>query len=209
MTRRAPEIRLEPLVGAVAEGDSDDNVTGAILDAAAAVLAAGGLRGCTVEEVASRARVGRTTIYRRFDGRDDLVHAVLAREVRRAFAAVAAAVGHLDRPEDRLVEGILAALDGARRSPLVGLVRTEPELLRLVTVGSGPLIDVAVSFLVEEGERSHGRMPTARHRHTAEMLVRFGVSLLLTPEGTLPLDDPVAARAALHELLDPLVGGEG
>ena len=206
MTRRAPEIRLEPLVGAVVGGDSDDDVTETILDAAVDVLASGGLRGCTVEEVAAQARVGRTTIYRRFEGRDDLVHAVLAREVRRAFASVAAAVAHLDRPQDRLVEGILAALEEARRSPLVALVRTEPELVRLVTVGSGPLIDVAVSFLVEEGERSHGRMPTERDRHTAELLVRFGVSLLLTPQGTLPLDDPDASRAALHALLDPLVG---
>ena len=209
MTRRAPEIHLAPLVGALAEGESDDDVSEAILDAAADVLATGGLRGCTVEEVASRGRVGRTTIYRRFDGRDALVHAVLAREVRRAFAEVSAAVAHLDRPEDRLVEGILAALDGARRSPLVDLVRTEPELLRLVTVDAGPLIDVAVSFLVEEGERSHGRMPTDRDRHTAEMLVRFGVSLLITPQGTLPLDDPAATRAALHALLDPLLQQEG
>lgn len=208
MTRRAPEIRLEPLVGAVVEGDSDDDLTEAILDAASEVLAGGGLRGCTVEEVAARARVGRTTIYRRFEGRDDLVHAVLAREVRRTFASVSAAVAHLDRAEDRLVEGILAALAAARRSPLVELVRTEPELLRLVTVGSGPLIGVAVSFLVEEGERSHGRMPTDRDRHTAEMLIRFGVSLLLSPQGTLPLDDPDAARAALHTLLDPLLRTE-
>jgi AcrR family transcriptional regulator len=207
--RRAPEIRIEPLVGAVVGGGTHDDVTEAILDAAAEVLAASGLRGCTVEEVAARARVGRTTIYRRFEGRDDLVHAVLAREVRRAFAAVAAAVAHLDRPEDRLVEGILAALDGARLSPLVDLVRDEPELLRLVTVESGPLIDVAVSFLVEEGERSHGRLPSERDRHTAEMLVRFGVSLLLTPQGTLPLDDRDAARTALHALLDPLLQADG
>ena len=209
MTRRAPDIRLAPLVGAVVGGEAADDIGEAILDAAAEVLAAGGLRGCTVEEVAARGRVGRTTIYRRFDGRDALVHAVLAREVRRAFAEVSAAVAHLDRPEDRLVEGILAALDGARRSPLVDLVRTEPELLRLVTVDSGPLIDVAVSFLVEEGERSHGRMPTDRDRHTAELLVRFGVSLLITPQGTLPLDDPEASRSALHALLDPLLQPEG
>jgi AcrR family transcriptional regulator len=203
--RRAPEIRLGPLVGAVVDGDAPDDVGEAILDAAAEVLATAGLRGCTVEEVAARGRVGRTTIYRRFDGRDDLVHAVLAREVRRTFASVAAAVAHHDRPEDRLVEGILAALDAARRSPLVELVRTEPELLRLVTVDAGPLIDVAVSFLVEEAERSHGHLPTDRDRHTAELLVRVGVSLLITPHGSLPLDDPEAARAALHSLLAPLL----
>lgn len=207
--RRAPEIRLEPLVGAVTQGESQDDVTEVILDAASDVLATGGLRACTVEEVAARGRVGRTTIYRRFTGRDDLVHAVLAREVRRTFAAVAAAVGHLERPEDQLVEGILTALDVAGRSPLLDLVRTEPDLLRLVTVGAGPLMEVAVAFLVEEGERSHGRLPTDRDRHTAEMLVRFGVSLLLTPDGTLPLGDPDAARDALHSLLDPLLQHAG
>jgi AcrR family transcriptional regulator len=204
--RRAPAIRFEPLAAAVASGPGDDDVTDAILDAAAAVLAAGGLRHCTVEEVAARGRLGRTTIYRRFDGRDDLIHAVLAREVRRGFAAISAAVAHHDRFEDRVVEGMLAGLRAVERSPLLPLVRSEPELQRLLTVEAGPLVQVAVAFLVEEDERLRGRAPTARARHAAELLVRFSSSLALAPDTSLPLDDDEAARAALHALLDPLLG---
>lgn len=207
--RRAPSIRFEPLAAAVADparsGPAPDEVTEAILDAAAAVLAAGGLRRCTVEEIAERSRLGRTTIYRRFDGRDDVIHAVLAREVRRGFAAIAAAMAHLDRFEDRVVEGVLAGLRAAEGSPLLPLVRSEPELLRLLTVDAGPLVQVAVAFLVEEDQRTSGRAPTDRARHAAELLVRFASSLAVAPETTLPLDDDEAARRALHALLDPLL----
>lgn len=206
--RRAPTIRLEPLAAALTgppgPGD-EDAITTAILDAAAAVLSEGGLRRCTVEEISERSRLGRTTIYRRFGGRDELIHAVLAREVHRAFAAVTAAVAHLDRFEDRVVEGMLAGLRSAGRSPLVPLVRSEPELLRLVTAEAGPLVQVAVTFLVEEGARASGRPTTDEARHVAELLVRLAFSLAVAPASSLPLDEDGAARVALHTLLDPLL----
>ena len=50
----------------------------AILDAALALLAEVGPTALSVEEVASRAGVGKTTIYRRFPTKDDLVVASLA-----------------------------------------------------------------------------------------------------------------------------------
>lgn len=206
--RRAPTISLEPLQAAMAASPAavtEDEITATILDAAAVVLADGGLRRCTVEEIAARSRLGRTTIYRRFDGRDAVIYAVLAREVRRAFAAVTTAVAHLDRFEDRVVEGMIAGLRAARRSPLLPLVRSEPELLRLVTVETGPLVQVAVSFLVEQGARASGRPPTDEARHVCELLVRLAASLVLAPESSLPLEDDGSARGALHTLLDPLL----
>jgi AcrR family transcriptional regulator len=207
--RRAPTIRLEPLMGAVAAATSDDggpdDITDAILDATLTVFATGGLRRCTMDDIAEQAGLGRTTIYRRFDGRDDLIHAVLAREARRTFADISAAVAHLDRPEDRIVDGIIAGLRAAERSPLMPLVRTEPELLRLVTADSGVLIEMAVAFLVDEGSRLYGHEPTDQHRHLAELLVRFATSLMITPQSGLPLADDDATRSALHALLDPLL----
>jgi AcrR family transcriptional regulator len=50
----------------------------AILDAALALLAEVGPTALSVEEVASRAGVGKTTIYRRFATKDDLIAASLA-----------------------------------------------------------------------------------------------------------------------------------
>jgi AcrR family transcriptional regulator len=185
----------------------DDVVADRILDAAAAVLAARGLRRCTVEDIAEAGGVGRTTVYRRFDGRDAIVQAVLAREVRRTFAAVNASVAGVAGVEDKLVEGMLTAIRAFHRSPLLGLVRTEPDLLALVTTHAGPLTALAVDVLVDLWRRDTGRRPTAMARQVAEVLVRLGMSYALAPPVGFDLDDDRAARRALRAIVGPLVGG--
>lgn len=202
--RRSPSLDIRVLAAASTTA-VDDPVAERILDAAAAVLAAGGLRRCTVEDIAEVGNLGRTTVYRRFDGRDAIVQAVLAREVRRTFAAIAESVADVAAIEDKVVEGMLAGLRAFGRSPLLALVRTEPELLALVTTGAGPLVAMAVDTLVDLWRRDTGRRPTARTRHVAEVLVRLGVSFALAPSPALDLDDPRAARRTLHAIVDPLV----
>ena len=56
----------------------DERVGRAILETALTVLCEVGPTGLSVEEVASRAGVGKATIYRRFPTKDDLVVAALA-----------------------------------------------------------------------------------------------------------------------------------
>lgn len=56
----------------------DERADRAILDVTLALLAEVGPTALSVEEVASRAGVGKTTIYRRFATKDDLVVAALA-----------------------------------------------------------------------------------------------------------------------------------
>lgn len=212
--RRAPKLDLAPLLGALAD-PTEDATTNRILDAAAEVLVSDGLRRCTVEEIASRGQVGRTTIYRRFDGRDEIVHAVLARELRRLFDAVASSVTHLDHVEDQVVEGFLAALTTARSSPIVPLLRTEPDLLMFLISDSGPALQLITGLMVSQLESSIGSavssggdpvaIDLAQARHGAEIVFRLAVSFLLMPDSTLPLDDPTAARVTLHGLFDPLL----
>jgi AcrR family transcriptional regulator len=84
-----------------------------------------GLGRWSVEDVAERSGLGRTTVYRRFDGRDALVHAVLAREARRFFDAIALAVAHLDDLADQVVEGLLVGLRMAQASVLPALLRVD------------------------------------------------------------------------------------
>lgn len=57
----------------------DPDVDEAIVNAALDVLADDGLSGFSVEAVALRAGVGKATIYRRFDGREDLLAAAFER----------------------------------------------------------------------------------------------------------------------------------
>jgi AcrR family transcriptional regulator len=67
----------------------DDLTTCAILDAAVVEFEQHGFRRVALDDVARRAGVSRTTIYRRFDGRDELVAAVIDRENTVLFGNIA------------------------------------------------------------------------------------------------------------------------
>jgi len=69
--------------------DAADPATTAILDAAVVEFEQHGFRRVALDDVARRARVSRTTIYRRFAGRDELVAAVIDRENAVLFANIA------------------------------------------------------------------------------------------------------------------------
>ena len=69
--------------------DPADSATCAILDAAIVEFEQHGFRRVALDDVARRAGVSRTTIYRRFAGRDELVAAVIDRENAVLFANIA------------------------------------------------------------------------------------------------------------------------
>ena len=69
--------------------DAADPATTAILDAAVVEFEQHGFGRVALDDVARRARVSRTTIYRRFAGRDELVAAVIDRENAVLFANIA------------------------------------------------------------------------------------------------------------------------
>lgn len=206
MIRRPPTVELLPLLGTLGQSDDTlDATTVKILDATAKVLAVDGLRRTTVEEIAERGKIGRTTIYRRFDSRDDIVTAVLSRELRSFLATIRESVQHLDSVEDRLVAGFRTGLDIARESLLVSLLRSEPDLTTMLLHQSGPLMELAVAFLVHELDNEIGPVDREQARHGAEVLMRLAISFALMPETTLPLDDTEACERTLHNIFDPLL----
>src|SRR5690606_32039391 len=71
-------------------GGKSDTATAAILDAAVVEFERHGFRRVALDDVARRAKVSRTTIYRRFAGRDELVAAVIDRENETLFTEIAA-----------------------------------------------------------------------------------------------------------------------
>jgi AcrR family transcriptional regulator len=182
-----------------------DETTERILDAAAELFVTRGMRRCSVEEIAERSGVGRTTIYRRFEHRNQIVQAVLARETQRFFAGILAATAGIQVFEDLVVEAFLRGLGEAQSSLLTEMVRTQPELRALFTVDAEPLIAAATSFLVT----AFGPVPEAADRTrvagVAELLVRLAISLVVSGPGGLPVGDDARSRRALHELLDPLL----
>lgn len=203
MPRRVPSLDPGALVAALS-ADAGDEVDHVLLDATAALVATYGVRRWSMEDVATRSGLGRSTVYRRFEGRDDLLHAALARDARRFFSAVAEAVADVEDLEDKVVEGFMVGLRALRRSMLPRLVETDPgSVIPLVT--AEPLLNVARQALVE---RYVALVPSAdreRAQAGAEMLVRIAVSFLLMPDSVIDLDDTEGARRSLRRLLGPLV----
>jgi AcrR family transcriptional regulator len=104
----------------------------AILDATRELLADVGVRGLTIEGVAGRAGVAKTTIYRRWRSRDDLALAVLLEMVAQVTA-----VPDLGDTRAELTKFVNGAVDilgkslmGRVMQGLVSELATNPELAK-------------------------------------------------------------------------------
>ncbi|MGP4027064.1 TetR/AcrR family transcriptional regulator [Actinomadura sp. 3N407] len=180
---------------ATPETDADDLDT-RILDAALTEFETYGLRRVSVEDVAKRAGVARTTIYRRFTNKEQLLQAVILRECRRFLTAIAEATEDLDSPDDAVVEGFVVGLQSARTHPLMTRVlESEPEaFLPQLSMNGGAVMLAARDILADRLRRARPGDP-GDHDTVAEVLLRLAVSLLLLPGGGLALDDEDAIRA--------------
>lgn len=207
MARRAPTLDLDAvLAGLAGRAGADDPAAGAMLDAAAALLAERGLRRWSMDDVAERAGLGRATVYRRFESRDLLVQEAVIRDARRFFEAVAAAVAGSESLVDKVVDGLLTALELVRSSPLGPLLQQDPAAaLSLLT--SETVLQTATRALSDQYEALHGPAGTPLERHrieaTAEALIRLGWSFVLIPGGTAT----DGARGYLDAVIRPLLAG--
>ncbi|HEV7651635.1 MAG TPA: TetR family transcriptional regulator [Actinophytocola sp.] len=188
----------------LAEPDTDA-VGESIVDAALAEFLAYGLRRTTVDVVARRAGVSRATLYRRFDGKDALVQAVLVRESRRFFASIAGAVRDLPSQRERLVEGFVVGVRYAREDRLLNrLLASDPEaLLPYLTTNGALVVAAARDFLVRQAPDATvaGRTPMG----VAEVFVRLAISFTLLPESAVPLETDDEVRAFARAYLAPLM----
>jgi AcrR family transcriptional regulator len=193
----------------VADEPAEDATGERILDATLEQVQLFGLRRTSVEDTARRAGVGRMTVYRRFGSKDGLVEALLLRESRRFFAGLDRAIGPLATAEERVVEGFAAGLRGARGHPLLsGLLATEPEvLLPYLTVDGGPVLGLVREYLAGHlrAAREQGELGPIDPEAVAEVLARLGLSFLITPDGSLPLDGDREAREFARRYLVPML----
>lgn len=198
---------VELLEGAPAVGEDTlfDRVAAAALDE----FAEHGIRRTSMEDVARRAGVSRMTVFRRFASKQRLVEVVIAREVHRGMQELDLLWEGAETLEDRLVAGFEFAGRYVSGHPLFDrLLRSEPEvLLPPLTLDGGPVLELYRSLIADrlKAEVNAGRAATSDLDGVAEVIARLAISLLLTRDGTITLDDPHSVRRLVNLTLLPML----
>jgi AcrR family transcriptional regulator len=167
----------------------------AILDAARALFASGGISGTSVRAVAAKAGVDPALVHHYFGSKEDLFVAALALPIdpREVLAPIVA-----DGPDgaaERLLRTFLSVWDDPElQLPLMAVARslTDPsgkELMRdgFLKVVIGPL---AIALGIDEPER---RMPIVASQVLGLILTRY--LLEVEPIASMPADELVAIYA--------------
>ncbi len=194
-----------------ADAEELDPYAERILEAAYEEFLDHGLRRTSMDDIARRAGVGRATLFRRFAGRDALVRALVAREVRGTIAVVDHEIMRVTDPEEQVTAGFLAFLEHLRSHPLLRrLLVTDPaDVLPLLTVEADVPLAAVRSYIVSQLERTRadGASIIADPDELAELLARLALSFVLTPRSVLPLDDATRMPETVRTTLVPLILG--
>lgn len=160
-----------------------------ILDAAFEAVATFGLSRLTVEDVARQAGLSRQSVYRYFGSKDELIAALVVREMEAFLEGVREAHAQHADLEDAMREAALFCLRTLRGHPLLDrLLASEPEtLLPHLTTRAGPVVAQAREVLEDMASERAGVHPRLVHR-TADVAVRAIISYALTPSDDEPED---------------------
>ncbi len=182
-----------------------------IMESAIGCVETAGLRGFSLEEVAARAGVSRTTIYRYFPGgRSQLVEQTATWEIARFWGRLATAVEDLATLEDRLVAGLVIGRKVMTRSTILANLM-DPDFAELVAAvqPSEPLIHSVIRDYVREQlehERTEGRLrPGVSPDVAADYLMRMILSWLGSPADVDLTDEAVARRIVETQFLAGIV----
>ena len=176
----------------------------AILDAAVVEFERHGFRRVALDDVARRAGVSRTTIYRRFANKDELIAAVVERENVSLFADIAAELKRAGPQSNYYVEAFtLSILRFRRHRVLNRMMSDEPALVLELArkhygAGIGRMAD-ALRVIFPDGFAD--RIGEQVVNELADTILRYAAMALLLP-GAQPLDsaDDIRAFATQHFL---------
>jgi TetR/AcrR family transcriptional regulator, repressor for uid operon len=187
----------------------DDPLIDRVAAAALDQFAEYGIRRSTINDIAARAGVSHMTIFRRFNSKQGLVAVVIAREIRLALDELDRVSESAQSLEDRLVRGLAFIVPYVRDHPLFDrLLRSEPEfLLPLLTVDGGPVLELYRSLIAQRlhAEVASGRAAPVDVDRAAEVIGRLAISLLLTRDGVITLDNRPSLVALVGEVLLPML----
>jgi len=176
-----------------------------ILDAARTVFEQFGARRANVDDVARVAKISRSTLYRRFPNKDELLAAVIQREMDRLFDQLIAS-SHGLALDETVVECFTRGVRLFDEVPVIGrLAQTEPESLTLLNGRDPDLLMLGTQRVASTLRHAGATLADDDLMMASEVILRLASSFLLTPAGLLDLSDEASIRSFAWRHVVPLV----
>jgi len=166
-----------------------------ILDAAEDLFTEHDAAAVGMNEIARAAGCSRATLYRYFENRDVLYTAYVHRETHRLFGEIGERLTGVTDPQQRVIEGALAALQRVRETPALAswFASTARPIGGEMAERSEVIKALVQGFLASMGDQTDVEM-------RARWLVRVLISLL-----QFPGRDAADERVMLETFVVPLV----
>jgi TetR/AcrR family transcriptional regulator len=181
----------------------------AIIAAATDEFARVGVRRANIDDVAKRSGVSRSTLYRRFPNKDELLLAVVRDATGVILQRLVTVTDNLS-PQQAVIEVFCAALQEVRTNPLLArLVTSEPDifesLLGFVNPGLDSILESVATTGAQTLRRLGATMPEKDLRTATELQIRLTTSLLSAPSRVINLDNEAAAREFATKFLASMI----
>jgi AcrR family transcriptional regulator len=177
-----------------------------ILDTARAVFETYGVRRANIEDIASRAGVSRSTIYRRFPTKDDLVAQVVRREAELFFSTLDRATAGCN-PREAVIEAFTLGVRLVQDSPLYSrIVESEPELFGLFSRSQVFPIGQFADGIAHTLRSCGAEIPEDDLANIADILLRVALGIIVFPTDRLDISDHAAVREYAARYLVPVLG---
>ena len=175
-----------------------------IVAAAAELISSQGLRGTSVDDIASAAGCGRATVYRYFPGgRAELLEVTMGEGVDRIFALCAQVTGTAASLAEAVAGTInIAVLELSNDAVVQQLLVDEPDTI--ATLISPMRIEPLFERASEWGAEHFSRfLEPAIAGHVGEWCVRVVTDHLRSPAPIVDITDPLVARKLVDTFLIP------
>jgi TetR/AcrR family transcriptional regulator len=177
-----------------------------ILDTARAVFETYGVRRANIEDVAARAGVSRSTIYRRFPTKDKLFEQVVRREAELFFSSLDQATSGCN-PREAVIEAFALGVRLIQDSPLYSrIVESEPELFGLFSRSHVFPIGQFADGIAHTLRRCGADIPETDLANIADILLRVALGIIIFPTDRLDISDDAAVREYAARYLVPIIG---
>lgn len=184
---------------------SPEEQESAILNAASVEFTNVGVRQANMDVIAKTSGVSRSTLYRRFPSKDNLLIALANRVFESGMTDLESAIDGLP-PRDAVVEAFARGAAMIENDPLLHRMVIDDAEVRTLTAGMSALFITMVTERVSRSLRKAGAtMPERDLLYAVELHVRLVISFLEIPPTDESRRTPDAARELAADFLAPMV----